>query len=256
MRKLINIIFVVLLLLPIYGDELTGIRIMEKVVKKTGWNDMEGEITMNITVRGRTRTRKIKMYSRKRTEDESDMVMKFLYPPDVEGTGFLLVEHEKGEDERYLYLPALRRIKRIAASGKGGAFMGSDFSYYDIGKPKLKDWKYKNLGLVDFEGMKCYKIEALPASPKVEKDTGYKKIINWVDQEKWSIVHAEYYDRTGELWKILDVKEIKEISGVWFQTHLIMKNAQAGSISEMKFENLEVNKGLSPKLFTKRYLML
>ncbi len=255
MRKLINIILIILFAFSLYGEELTGTKIMEKVVKKTGWNDMEGEITMKITVRGRTRTRKIKMYSRKRTEDESDMVMKFLYPPDVEGTGFLLIEHVKGEDERYLYLPALRRIKRIAASGKGGAFMGSDFSYYDIGKPKLKDWNYKNLGIVDFNGLKCYKVEALPVNKQIEKDTGYSKIINWVDPEKWSIIHAEYYDRTGELWKVLEVKEIKNISGVWFQTHLIMKNVQAGSKSEMKFENLEIDKGLSPNLFTKRYLM-
>ena len=255
MRKILNIIFIFLLIIPLSGENFTGIQIMEKVVKKTGWKDMEGEITMKITVRGRTRTRKIKVFSKKRTEDESDMVMKFLYPPDVEGTGFLLIEHAKGEDERYLYLPALRRIKRIAASGKGGAFMGSDFSYYDIGKPKLKDWNYKNLGIVDFNGLKCYKVKALPVNKQIEKDTGYSKIINWVDPEKWSIVHAEYYDRMGKIWKILEVKEIKNINGVWFQMHLIMKNVQGESVSEMKFENIEINKGLSPKLFTKRYLM-
>ncbi len=253
MRKF-AIILMSLFLIPLYGENLTGRQIMEKVVKKTGWKDMEGEITMKITVRGRTRIRKIKMYSRKRTEDETDMVMKFLYPPDVEGTGFLLIEHSRGEDERYLYLPALRRIKRIAASGKGGAFMGSDFSYYDIGKPKLQDWKYKNLGMVEYNGIKCYKVEALPSSKKVEKDTRYSKVIHWVDPEKWSVIHAEYYDRTGTLWKVLDVKEIKKIGSIWFQTHMVMKNVQAGSSSEMKFENLQVNKGLPASIFTKRYL--
>ena len=253
MRKL-AIILMSLFLIPLYGENLTGEQIMEKVVKKTGWNDMEGEITMKITVRGRTRIRKIKMYSRKRTEDETDMVMKFLYPPDVEGTGFLLIEHSRGEDERYLYLPALRRIKRIAASGKGGAFMGSDFSYYDIGKPKLEDWKYRNLGIDEYNGTKCYKIEALPSSKKIEKDTRYSKIIHWVDPERWSIIHAEYYDRTGTLWKVLDVKEIKKIGSIWFQTYMVMKNVQAGSSSEMKFENLKVDTGLSPRIFTKRYL--
>ncbi len=254
MKKL-ALILTVVLLIPLYSEELTGRAVMEKVVNKTEWNDMEGEITMKIMVRGRTRTRKIKMYSRKRTEQDSDMVMKFLYPPDIEGTAFLLIEHSKGEDERYLYLPALRRIKRIAASGKGGAFMGSDFSYYDIGKPKLKDWKYRNLGFVKFNSIKCYRIEAVPSGPKIEKDTKYSKIIHWVDPNRWSIVHAEYYDRTATLWKVLYVKEIKKIEDIWFQTDLLMKNVLSGSQSEMEFEAIKINQRISKELFTKRYLV-
>ncbi len=247
-------ILTIILSLPLLGAQPTGREIMEKVVKKASWKDMVADVTMKIEAHGRTRIRKIKMFSRKRTEDESDTLMKFTYPADVAGTAFLLREHSKGEDERYLYLPALRRIRRIASSGKGGAFMGSDFSYYDIGKPKLEDWKYKNLGLVDLNGKKVYKIEALPASKKVEKETKYGKIIHYVDPEKWSVVKAEYYDRTGALWKVLEVREFKKIKGVWFQTDLVMKNVQANSQSEMKFENLKVDQGLAASMFTKRSL--
>ena len=254
MKQILSLIIIVFLILPLVAQEPTGREIMEKVILKTGWQDMEAEITMTITLRGRQRIRKIKMYSRKRTETESDMVMKFLYPPDVKGTGFLLIEHDQGEDERYLYLPALRRIRRIAASGQGGAFMGSDFSYYDIGKPKLNDWQYKNLGLVELKGGQCYQIEALPATPQIEKDTGYSRIIHWIDPEKWSALQAEYYDRRGKLWKVLEIKEIQKINEVWFQTHLLMKNVSSGGQSEMKFEKIEINKGLSPQIFTQRYL--
>jgi outer membrane lipoprotein-sorting protein len=254
MKKILIIFLIFTLFTPLLSQEPTGREIMSKVVLKTGWQDMEAEITMTITLRSRTRTRKIKMYSRKRTEAESDIVMKFLYPPDVAGTGFLLIEHEKREDERYLYLPALRRIRRIAASGKGGAFMGSDFSYYDIGKPKLNDWQYKNLGIKEIDGQQCYQVEATPISPQIEKDTGYSRIIHWVDPEKWNVIRAEYYDRRGKLWKILEAKEIQEISGVWFQTHLLMKNVQSEGQSEMKFEKIAINKGLPAHLFTQRFL--
>ncbi len=248
-----------LIILPVFsllwaGNLPTGREIMEKVINKATWKDMVAEVEMRISSRGRTRIRKIKMYTRKRTPSEDDTLMRFTYPPDVEGTSFLLREHSKGEDERYLYLPALRRIRRIAASGKGGAFMGSDFSYYDIGKPKLEDWNYKNLGLVDLNGKKVYKIEATPAVKKVEKETKYSKIIHYVDPEKWSVVRAEYYDRTGALWKVLEVKKFQKIKGVWFQTDMVMKNVQSGSESEMKFLNLKIDQGLSPSLFTKRSL--
>ncbi len=232
----------------------SGREVMERVVNKATWKDMTADVLMRISARGRERIRKIKMFSRKRTAEENDTLMRFTYPPDVAGTAFLLIEHSKGEDERYLYLPALRRIRRIASSGKGGAFMGSDFSYYDIGKPKLGDWKYRNLGMVELNGRKVYKVEALPANKKVEKETKYGKIIHYVDPQKWSVVRAEYYDRMGKLWKVLEVRSFKEIKGIWFQTDLVMNNIQSGSQSEMKFENLKVDQGLSPSLFTKRSL--
>ncbi len=252
MRKILIILTALPLLLA--GNLPSGREIMEKVTSKATWKDMVAEVELIISARGRTRIRKIKMFSRKRTANENDTLMKFVYPPDVEGTAFLLKEHSKGEDERYLYLPALRRIRRIAASGKGGAFMGSDFSYYDIGKPKLEDWNYKNLGLVELNGKKVYKIEATPVSKKVEKETKYSKIIHYVDPEKWSVVRAEYYDRTGALWKVLEVKEFQKIKGSWFQTDMVMKNVQSKSQSEMKFLNLKIDQGLPASLFTKRSL--
>ncbi len=249
-----GLIFAVILSGALLGAQPSGREIMERVVNKASWKDLVADVTLKIESRGKTRIRKIKMFARKRNQNETDTLMRFTYPPDVAGTAFLLREHSQGEDERYLYLPALRRIKRIASSGKGGPFMGSDFSYYDIGKPKLDDWKYENLGLVDLDGKKVYKIEALPASRKVEKETKYGKIIHYVDPEKWSVVRAEYYDRTGALWKVLEVREFKKIKGAWFQTDLVMKNLQAKSQSEMKFENLKVDQGLPAAMFTKRNL--
>ena len=95
---------------PVHAQ--TGREIMQKALHKTSWQTMQGDVTLILTnARGEQRIRKIKMFSRKRTEDENDMLMRFVAPPDVRGTAFLIIEHAKGEDERYLYLPALRRVK-------------------------------------------------------------------------------------------------------------------------------------------------
>ena len=255
--KIYPIIALTLLLsvLTLYGQELTGKQIMEKALNKTSWQDMEADVKLILTnSRGEQRVRQIKMYSRKRTADESDMLMRFIAPPDVKGTGFLIIEHKNSDDDRYLYLPALRRVKRIASSGKGGNFMSSDFTYYDIGKPKLNDWTYRRLPDETLDGHPCYVIECLPASDKVAKETGYGKIIRWIRQDVWVTVKSEYYDRALRLWKVLTVPKIEKIGSIWFQTDMIMKDVQNKHTSEMVFSNIRINRNIPAAFFTQRYL--
>jgi outer membrane lipoprotein-sorting protein len=185
---------------------------------------------------------------------ESDMLMRFIAPADVAGTGFLVIEHANRDDDRYLYLPALRRTKRIASSGKGGNFMGSDYTYYDIGEPKLDDWTYPEVEADTLDGIACYRITALPATPQIEKDTGYSKLVHWVRKDRMSVIKTEYYDRRGKLLKVLTIPEMVQLEGVWFQSHLVMKNVQDNRTSEMRFENIKINTGLSADLFSKRRL--
>ncbi len=240
---------------PAVAIAQNGREIMEQALHKTSWQTMQGDVTLILTnARGETRIRKIKMYSRKRTEVENDMLMRFISPPDVRGTAFLIIEHAGGEDERYLYLPALRRVKRIASSGKGGNFMSSDFTYYDIGRPKLEDWTYKRLADTTLNGNACYQIECLPASPQIARDTGYNKIIRWIRKDILVTIQSHYYDRGNRLWKILTVPEVQEINGVWFQTDMVMKDVQIHHQSEMRFENIQVNVKLPPQFFSVRFL--
>ena len=233
----------------------SGREIMEAVLHKTTWKDLQADVTLVLqNARGEKRVRKIKMYSRKRTEDESDMLMRFLSPADVRNTAFLIIEHLDRDDERYLYLPALRRIKRIASSGKGGNFMSSDFTYYDIGRPKLNDWTYRRLEDQTLDGRECYTIESLPATPQISKDTGYNKIIRWIRKDLLVTVQSLYFDRGDREWKRLTVRRVENISGVWFQTDLLMTDLQTGHRSEMIFENIRVNQNIPADFFSVRFL--
>jgi len=240
--------------LPLLAQDPAEV-IMEKTLNKASWNDMKGEVRLVLTnAQGQQRRRQIDMFSRKRTADESDMLMRFLSPADVQGTGFLTIENTTADDERYLYLPALRRVKRIASSGKGGNFMSSDFSYYDIGKPKLKDWTYKSLRDTILTGHDCYSIECAPVSEDIEKNTGYGKIIRRIRKDILVTIQAEYYDRGMRKWKILEVPAVENISGVWFQTDMKMKDIQNNHQSELKFSKIKVNQNIPVRFFSQRFL--
>jgi len=228
---------------------------MEKSIRQSNWKDMEGDLELVLeTARGEKRIRRMKFYSREVTADESKMLIRFIFPADVKGTGFLIIEHKDRDDDRYLYLPALRRVKKITASGKGGNFMSSDFTYYDIGRPKLQDWTYKRLPDETVDGHECYTIEALPVNDRIRKDTGYSKIIRWIRKDTFTTYKAIYYDREGKKLKVLTVPQVEKIGGVWFATQMIMHDVQINHKSTMTFKNLRINTGVPERYFTLRYL--
>ena len=256
MKKAIIIISILLFVSVLnQAQKLTGYEIMNKALNKSGWENMSARVEMILTnSAGKTRQRTIEMFSRKRTEAESDMLMRFVSPADVKGTSFLLIERENVEDLRYLYLPALRRVKRIASSGKGGNFMSSDFTYYDIGKPELNDWSYKLLGTGKVGGYACYKIECLPKNEKIKDETGYGKIIRWIRKDIFVTIKSVYYDRGLAKRKILTVPGYNKFSGVWFQTDMVMRDIQNKHTSEIIFNDIQINTGIPAKFFTKRFL--
>ncbi len=253
MNRILSIIF--LLVFTLSAQQPTGRSIMEKALNKTSWKDMTSKVELLlVNERGDTRKREIDMASRKRNKDETDMLMRFTAPADVKGTAFLIIEHKDGDDDRYLYLPAMRRTKRIASSGKGGNFMSSDFTYYDIGKPKLNDWNYKLLGNENIDGKDCYKIECLPADKDIEKDTGYGKIIRWIRKDILETVKSQYYDRGGREWKQLTVPSIEKIGDIWFQTEMLMQDMQNKHQSKMVFTDIKINQNLPASMFNQRML--
>jgi hypothetical protein len=228
---------------------------MRKVFNRSTWKDMQGDVKLTMTTRGgATKERQIEMWSRRNAKDESSMLMRFVKPADVRGTGFLLIEHDKGEDDRRLFLPALRRVQRISTSGSGGNFMSSDFSYYDIGKPKVEDWKFSAGGEKKIGGVKCRVYVGKAASGRVRSDTGYSKVAWYVDPARLIALAADYYDKSGRKLKVMEVKKVELISGVPFATRMVMKDANTGHRSEMVFANLRTNKGVSDSVFTTRNL--
>ena len=230
-------------------------QLMERVSTRSAWRDIRGQIELVLEQRsGARRVRKLQMWSMKNETGESRMMMRFMAPADVRGTAFLQIEHEGAEDDRRLYLPALRRVQRISASGKGGAFMSSDFTYYDIGPPELDDWKLRFGGTEKAGDVQCRVVVGQAASRKVTEDTGYSKVEWLVDEGRLVVMGARYYDKDGTLFKRLEVKNVQDVKGIPFATHMVMINLLTGHRSSMKFSEIETDTGLSENFFTERNL--
>ena len=178
-------------------------------------------------------------------------LMEFLSPADVKGTKFLNYEHLDKEDDQWLYLPALKRVKRIASKNRSGSFMGSEFSYEDLGSFNIEKYRYSGEAEeVTVGGVKLYKTERVPVS----KNSGYTKQVSWMDAENFLTRKVEYYDRKHELLKTATFQDYKKIGGVWRIGKIVMENHQNDKQTILIWKKERVKTGLGAKDFRKRVL--
>jgi outer membrane lipoprotein-sorting protein len=236
-------------------EEPTGLEIMTHVDERDDGDDQKSRALFElINKRGQTRERNtIRFWKDYDGKDDFDakMMTFFESPPDVEGTGFLSWSYEDvdKDDDQWLYLPALRRVRRIAASDKGDSFMGTDFTYDDMGERKVEEDTHTLLGTENLDATPCYKVESKPK----EEDYIYSRKITWVDAKEWIPIRVDYYDRKGNLLKTLTT-EWQQIDGIWTWDKATMKNHQTGHQTVIDVEDVELNTGLSDDDLTTRML--
>ncbi len=219
---------------------------------QSGFKDAVSQMSMilvNASGQKRERLMKIKVLEGK-NGDKS--LMEFLSPADVKGTKFLNYEHVNKDDDQWLYLPALKRVKRIASKNKSGAFMGSEFSYEDLSTFNVKKYTYPKgeVKTGEFDGKKVYLGESKPVS----KYSGYTKLLTWVDAKTFLILKIEYYDRKRELLKTAIFSDYKKINGFWRIGKIVMSNIQNDKKTTLIWKNEQINRGLKEKDFHKRVL--
>ena len=184
-------------------------------------------------------------------ENGDKSISTFLSPADVKGTKTLTHEHIDRDDDQWLYLPALKRVKRIASRNKSGSFMGSEFSYEDIGNQNYQKYTYEGEAKeVELNGVKCYKVSRVP----IDKNSGYTKQIIWVDTANFLIQQIEYYDRKKELLKTATFSDYKQIDGIWRVGKIEMRNHQNDKSTILIWKEEKIKAGLSDKEFNKRTL--
>jgi len=203
---------------------------------------------VNAAGQEKTRTMRMKVLE---GESEDKSLMEFLTPADVKGTKFLSYEHIDKDDDQWLYLPALKRVKRIASKNKSGAFMGSEFSYEDLSAFNVKKYIYEGEAKEGtFEGKAVY----IGSSKPVSKYSGYKKLISYVNQKTFLVLKMEYYDRKNELLKTSIFGEYKKFGDVYRIGKITMSNVQNDKTTVLVWSQEKINNGLKSKDFHKRYL--
>ncbi len=215
--------------------------------------DMRARVTMRLVSRdGKERLRELTMTRRDLQEGgEQRYFMYFHRPPDVRDMTFLVWKYPGKDDDRWLYIPALKLVRRIAASDKRSSFAGSDFSYEDVSGREPEEDTHKLVREEKAGARDAYVVESAPKDPG-SVDFGRK--LSWIDKATWLPLKEEYYDRRGELARVFTAEEVKEIQGFWTVTKRVMKNVQSGHWTEAVFADVRYNLKLSPDLFSERAL--
>jgi len=178
--------------------------------------------------RGNLREREVAVAS-KQFGDVFKTLIRFLSPPDVRGTAMLIYDYDDKGDEMWIYMPSLRRTRRIVSSEKGGSFMGSEFSNADMSSPDLNDFTYKLTGTETINGKTCWKIESTCKTPEIAEENGFKRQIAYIEQNTYLAHKVKYYDFHDDLHKIMTIFDYRKLSnGSYFAYQMEMENVQNG----------------------------
>jgi len=209
-----------------------------------------------INKRGKERKRVITLSTQTNSKDEQNSLIKFNSPKNISGTGLLTLEHTDADDDQWLYLPALKRSRRISSANQTDAFMGTDFTYEDLSTEDLSAFKYTLMGEEDLDNQSSYLIKAEPINEEEAQDSGYNYRLLWVRKSDFIVSQIKYFDKQGKLSKILTAKDIKPIPNtpVSRARLVVMKNLNTQHSTELKYKNFEINQGKTDNEFTMRSL--
>ncbi len=225
--------------------------------RETG-RDSRIEMSMRLFDRhGRVRQRALVVTSLRESGNRGDRVLvRFSSPNDIKGTGLLVWEHPSAEDERFLYLPSLGRVRRIAGSEKQESFVGSDLSYEDIGGRTIADYTYafvqRDASWTGPDG-KTYPAWQLE-STSVDRQSPYPRTVSLVRKDNFIVVAADIFNRRKEREKRYDVRRLEQIEGVWTATEVLMSNDLQHTRTELTVSQAHYNVGLTDADFSRRAL--
>ena len=257
--------FVILLILPFiasyaFADDTEARAIMEKVdARDDGDNQVSDMEMILIDKRGKERIRKIHAFSKDKGEDILKLMF-FQHPADVKDTAFLTFDYDDPDkdDDQWLYLPALRKTKRIASTDKSGSFMGSDLTYSDMTSRNLEDYDYtfyEKAKEKEVKGVKTWVIWSVPRSKDIIKETGYEKSLIFVRQDNFFVIRALHWVRDGGYKKYMDIKKLDLIDGIWVATEMhVTKKKGKNTVHKtiLSFRNVKFNQSLDFDMFTVR----
>lgn len=233
--------------------EEQGMAIAVEMDKRdTGWTDRKVDMEMILrNAQGKENVRKMRSFVLEVDGDGDKSLTIFDEPRDVKKTAFLSFTHSRTPDDQWLYLPALKRVKRVSSANKSGPFMGSEFAYEDISSQEVDKYTYKYVREEAIDGKDCFVVEYYPEY----ENSGYKRQLQWIDKDIYQPRKIEYYDRKDTLLKVLNFTGYKQyLDQFWRADRMDMENKQTGKSTTMLWQNNNFKTGLSDKDFSKNAL--
>jgi len=204
--------------------------------------------------RGKSRVRETRAF-RKYFGDEKRTAIFYLTPKNVKDTAFLTYDYEDHavDDDQWLYLPAMRKVRRISASDRGDYFLGTDFSYEDIKletRVSIKDYTRKTIGEDEVDGVHCYLVEEKTIDTETAEELGHLRRENCVDDAIWIVRKSVLWDLQNKPLKTIYFKEISKVQGIWTAHKIEVENHKTGHHTTFTFSNVDYEKGVNDAVFT------
>jgi hypothetical protein len=237
---------------------LTPDAVARQVHDRDTGRDSRGEMRMRLFDRqGRVRERAMTLLTLRGTGGAGDKTLvRFLYPNDIKNTGLLVWEHSDADDERFLYLPALGRVRRIASEQKQESFVGSDLSYEDIGGRDFADYTYTfadteaSWTSPDGSRQEAWSLE----SRAKDTNADFPRTLSLVLKDRFIIVHADIFNQRNERAKVFDVRRLERVDGIWTVLDLVVVNERQNTKTELTTTSIRYNTGLTEDDFSRRQL--
>lgn len=234
-------------------DEEKGLQIIEELDRRdTGFGDIRMQLNMVLKNRhGDVSTRSIKMKTLEVIGEGDKSLTIFDNPRDIKGTAFLSFTHALTPDDQWLYLPALKRVKRISSSNKSGPFLGSEYAFEDLTSFEVAKFKYKFLREEMLDGLATMVVEFYPQY----EHSGYTREVVWIDKERYIPLKNDYYDRKNDLLKTLTYKGYQQyLEQYWRADEMLMTNHQTGKSTSLQWLNYQFKTGLTARNFDRNAL--
>ena len=255
MKKLMLLSLLVMFARPslAMSPEQTGRDIFVTIDKReTGFGDSRADVKMILKNRnGDESTRMLEIKTLEVIGDGDKSLTIFDSPKDVKGTAFLSFTHALAPDDQWLYLPALKRVKRISSANKSGPFLGSEYAFEDLTSNEIEKYQYNYLRDDQLDGVETFVVELIPRY----EHSGYTRQVAWVEKERYLLLKVEYYDRKNSLLKTQMFKKYQQyLNQFWRPLDQLMVNHQTGKSTQLLSENFQFHTGLTERDFDRNAL--
>jgi len=237
----------------VVAAEARGLEIAREADRRdSGFGDSSANLTMVLQSPGSGEiSREMRQLTLEVEGDGDKSIMVFDRPRDLKGTAILTFTHKQENDDQWLYLPALKRVKRISSADKSGPFMGSEFAYEDLSSTEVEKYRYRYLGDEVLGEEPCFVVERIP----VDSKSGYTRQVTWIDQSEYRMRRIDYYDRKSELLKTMTLTAYQQyLDRYWRPGETVMVNRQNGKSTALFFSDYVFQSGFSDRDFSREAL--
>ncbi len=250
MKKMSILLILLLPLVTVAAQQPNAVEVMNKSRELSIASSLSATLKLTITEKnGSERNRTVSMTTKSYSGGLEKRLVRFLEPADVRGTAMLIVDHKDATDEMWIYLPALKKTRRIVSSEKGKSFMSSEFSNSDMTSPTIADFKHSFVG--DQSSGNQWKIESIPVNDDKADEYGFSKKVSYISKNKYEVMKMEFYNFDNELFKVIETKATFPMKdGRYMIKNMVASNLKSGRKSEILFNNIVEGGKVDDSVFT------